>query len=166
MTDFDQLVEMHYQAVYKTCLAQFKNSDLAMEITQEAFSRAFVKFGNLRNSDKFRSWVTSIALRHGYLKSRQDLSRYNALPPDDQLERDGYSIIADDMQIEESNFVRHWILTLREPDQNIILMKHYYLMTNEEIARETGKAVSTIKRRLSLLKSSLKAAVQEEMLIT
>ena len=162
MTGFEVLYETYYPAVFRTCLARFKDEDFAAEITQEAFTRAFIKLGNLRDSSKFASWVTSIALRYGYLKSRQDRLRYNPLPPDEQLEQVWFAAEPDEMLIEELNLIRRWILTLKESDQQIFLMKHYYLMTTEEIRQETGKALSTIRRRLTLLKAKLKAVIEEE----
>ena len=162
MAAFDVLYETYYPIVLKTCLAQFRDEYFATEITQEAFTRAYIKLGNLRDTSKFPSWVTSIALRYGYLKSRQDRLRYNPLPPDEQLERDWYAAASDDLLIEELNLIRRWILTLKESDQQIFLMKYYYLMTTEEIRQETGKAPSTIRRRLSLLKAKLKTAIEED----
>jgi RNA polymerase sigma-70 factor (ECF subfamily) len=160
--DFEHLYEKHYPAVYNTCLARFKNADFAKEITQEAFSRAFMKYEDLRDKHKFRTWVAKIAVRYGYNQSRLDLQRFNQLPPEDLLERNWTAVSPEDLPVDETNFIRNWILTLKEVDQSMFLMKHYYYITDDEIGFEIGKPASTVKRRLALLRSKLKAALEEE----
>jgi RNA polymerase sigma-70 factor (ECF subfamily) len=160
--DFEQLYEKHFPAVYKACIAKFKNADFASEITQEAFSRAFEKYGDLREKSKFRPWVTMIAIRHGYNQSRLDQKRFNKLPPEDLLERNWSAVSPEDLPVDETNFIRNWILTLKEADQSMFLMKHYYYMTDDEIGMETEKPAGVIKRRLALLKSKLRTALENE----
>jgi len=163
MSDFDQLFKEYYASVYKACLVQFDNNpDYAKEITQEAFSRALVKMDDLREEKFFLSWVTAIALHYGYDKAEREQNRIRLLPPEELLEQiknlDGH----DATRIDELNHIRHWALTLKESDQELFLMKYYYLKSAVEISRETGKPRSSISLRLALIVSQLDEAMRKE----
>ena len=160
--DFEQSYKDHFPAVYKTCLAKFKNEDFAMEITQEAFTRAFMKLGDLRDESKFLPWVTTIAIHYGYYRARLDQARFNRLPPDDRLGEALISASLGNPGAEAEDLIRRWLLTHKASDQRIFEMKYDYAMSNQEIAHAIRKSLSTVKRRLAFLRSSLKEALEKE----
>lgn len=161
--DFEQLYRDCFTTVYRACLVKFKQDEFAMEITQEAFTRALMKLGDLRDESKFLSWVTAIAINYGYHKARLDQDRFNQLPPDDLLDQALLFAAPDSPEADDAGFIRGWIATLNESDRLLFLMKHYYYMTNNDISKETGIPLSTLKRRLSLLMNELKDAFEKEM---
>ena len=161
MTGFDDLYETHFPAVYRICLAQFRDAEFAAEITQEAFSRAFAQWESLRDVDRFLTWVTAIALHFGYLKANQAQARSNELPPDEMLDLAWTSTSTENPDTDEQNFIRRWILTLKDDDQQIFLLKHYYLLTDEEIAQVVGKAESTVNYRRGRLIGMLEQELQK-----
>ena len=164
MLDFEELYKKYFNRVYKICSVRFANTDLAAEITQEAFARAFEKLDDLRDEDKFLPWVTTIAINYGYSKARLDTLRFNELPPDDLA---GYAlkpVFPVPQQTERDNFVSDWAGTLGESEQRIFMMKYYYGMTNAAISKEMGVSLSTVKRRLSSLRAKLKDALEKDML--
>lgn len=163
MEDFDKLYELNYPIVFKACLAQFNNADFAEEITQEAFSRAYAKLKSLRDENSFLPWVIAIAKHYGYNMARLDQYRFNRLPPDDLLEQ-GWDLFApDDTRIEHINDIRRWILTLKDSDQQIFLMKHYHEMSDGEIGDETGRSAESVRRRLALLRSKLRTSMRNNL---
>jgi len=162
MPDFEQLYRTYYPSVYKICLAHFGRADFAKEVTQEAFSRAFINLEGLRDKERFLPWVVAIAMHYGYKRARLDKSRFNELPPEDQLEQGLGAVDHEDIPLEELNFIRSWILTLSEPDQQLFLLRYYYHRTYAEISRETGKPLGTVKSRLSTLRVKLMEAMPAE----
>ena len=160
--DFTQLYEAHYLSVYKICLAKFKDEDLAKEITQEGFARAFEKLDNLRDEGKFLPWVTTIAINYGKQRVVQDQARYNQLPSEDTMGEALTSVFPKNPHAENADFINEWVGTLKELDRQIFLMKFHYGMTNAEISENIKKSLSTVKRRLALLRSALKEALQKE----
>ena len=159
MLDFDQLYKKYFTPVYKTCLALFNNSDFADEITQEAFARAFTKLESLRDENSFQSWVITIAKHYGYNKARLDQYRYNRLPPEDLLEQSWGLLGPDDTRVEDINYIRKWILSLKDIDQQLILLKYYHGLSDAEIGEETDKQANSVKRRLSTLRGMLKKSL-------
>ncbi|MCL1848277.1 MAG: sigma-70 family RNA polymerase sigma factor [Clostridiales bacterium] len=156
MYDFEQKYKEHFSTVYRACLVKFHNEDFAMEITQEAFYRAFLKLGDLREDEKFLPWVTTIALYYGYQKAKQDQQRYNPLPPDDLMGYALLSVAEEDTRGEETDSIRRWIRVLKESDQELFLMRHYYNMTYQAISEQTHIPLSTVKRRLAKMKADLR----------
>ena len=144
------------------CRAKFRQTDFAMEITQEAFARAFSSMDTLRDEAKFQSWVTAIAINFGNKKGRSDQSSYNALPPGDMLERGWNQVAPEDIHIDDVNFIRRWILALPAQDQPAFLMKYYYGMMDKDISEQTGKPLGTVKRRLHNLRTKLAQAIGGE----
>ena len=166
MLDFARLYEDHFTTVYRICLARFRQRDFAMEITQEAFARAYAKQGDLRDKASFLPWVTAIAVNYGYRQAKLNSLRFNPLPPAD---RTGYRRsagvhpnIADSPFGAEGSFIRRWVMSLKEADQRLFIMKYYYRMRNADISIEMDKPLGTVKRRISHLKTKLKEALHGE----
>jgi len=161
MTVFEQLYKDHYPAVYKTCLMKFHDEDFAAEATQEAFTRALVYWEDLREKEKFLSWVTRIAMHYGYNQTRLNMLRFNELPPDDLMGNALLFASPEAPDREEAQTIRRWILTQPESDQELFLMKHYYFMTHSAISERTGIPLSTVKRRLTGMQDKLKKVLEE-----
>jgi RNA polymerase sigma-70 factor, ECF subfamily len=84
----------------------------AHDITQEVFVRAFRGIGNLRETDRFESWLFSIARRRclthlGRLKKRRDEQRRMALeqegtfsrsPESEQMKQEELDIVAEEIE--------------------------------------------------------------------
>jgi len=162
MDSFEELYRIHFLPVYRACLARFSRADFAMEITQEAFARALKDFGKLRDPSKFRSWVVTIAYNFGKREGCREKVLYNPLPPSDLLERDWNQVVPEDLQVDDVNFIRRWILTLNEADQRSFLLKYYYSQTDQEISEQISKPLGTVKRRLHDLRLRLARVIRAE----
>jgi len=58
------LYDAYYSSTYRKLLAIAQDKNLAQDVTQEAFVRAFQRFGQLRSSEKFGAWVFQIGLNY------------------------------------------------------------------------------------------------------
>jgi len=161
--DFDRLYRINFPTVYRMCLRKFEDAEFAMEVTQEAFTRAYIHRYTLRDEKKFLSWVLRIAYNFGYEKSRLNRLRFNALPADIRTGQGLFSTPHDGRSAEKVDFVRRFMRSLRKPEQQLLLMKYDAHMTYEAISRELGVHPSTVKRRISRLKAKLTEAYQKEM---
>jgi RNA polymerase sigma factor (sigma-70 family) len=72
---FDELMDRHEQAVYRTALAAVGSPCDAEEVVQDAFLRAFRHLGAFRQEASFRTWVASIAWRQGLSRRRGVIQR-------------------------------------------------------------------------------------------
>jgi len=60
--DFDEFIRLYQQRVYRLVLAQTGEADLAEEITQECFIRAFQKQKGFRGDCQVFTWLARIAI--------------------------------------------------------------------------------------------------------
>jgi RNA polymerase sigma factor (sigma-70 family) len=132
-----------------------------MEAAQEAFARSLEHLSVLRNETNFLSWVSVIALNYGRTKIRLDQMRYNELPAPDIMEQGWDAFDPEYGDIEDVNFIRRWILTLPEADQQLILLKFYYSLSNQVISEQAERPLGSVKRRLFHLKQKLRDALTQ-----
>jgi RNA polymerase sigma-70 factor (ECF subfamily) len=79
------LVDRHHAAVYRLAVSLVSDSDLAQDITQEAFLKAFRALGGFRGDAAFRTWLLTIAANtaRGVLRKRgrRRETDLDAVPP-------------------------------------------------------------------------------------
>ncbi|MBQ4348205.1 MAG: RNA polymerase sigma factor [Clostridia bacterium] len=61
MSDFEKLFSENQDFIYKYLLKLCKNSDLAQELTQETFFRAYINISRLKDESKASCWLCQIA---------------------------------------------------------------------------------------------------------
>lgn len=67
---FEMLMKRYERLVFKVCYLYLRESDSALDATQEVFITVFRKVGSLRNRTSFRSWLVRIASRHSLNRLR------------------------------------------------------------------------------------------------
>jgi RNA polymerase sigma-70 factor (ECF subfamily) len=88
---FAALYKAHAPAVYRVARERVAVAEAATDVVQETFARALASLDKLREPDRFRPWVLSIA-RHAAIDDRRSRSRLTplgdegagALPSDDR----------------------------------------------------------------------------------
>jgi RNA polymerase sigma-70 factor (ECF subfamily) len=79
---FSELYRLHAGAVLAAVRDNVRDPDGAADAVQEAFTRALARLETLREPDRFRPWLLSIA-RHAAVDSRRFSTRVTALSDDD-----------------------------------------------------------------------------------
>jgi RNA polymerase sigma-70 factor (ECF subfamily) len=88
---FAALYRAHAPAVYRVARERVAVAEAATDVVQETFARALASLDKLREPDRFRPWILSIA-RHAAIDDRRSRSRLTplgdegagALPSDDR----------------------------------------------------------------------------------
>lgn len=78
MSDFEKLFSENQDFIYKYLLKLCKNSDLAQELTQETFFRAYINISQLRDKNKASSWLCQIA-KNAYFAYYNEQQKFSAL---------------------------------------------------------------------------------------
>ncbi|SCK00324.1 Sigma-24 [uncultured Eubacterium sp.] len=58
---FEAVIEPYYENVYRFILSQTNDQELAQDLTQNAFEKAWLKLEQLRDTEAALSWLLSIA---------------------------------------------------------------------------------------------------------
>lgn len=148
-----QLLEAWYPRVYQFCLASLMDHDTAMEASQKTFIRVWKKLGTLKDGEKFKSWLFSIAhnqcleerrteTRHlngknGFVTHGSSGFHYSITNPEDVL-----------IQKELRNTLNRAIQELPAEQRQVVMLKEMEGLKFREIAEVLCISENTAKSRL------------------
>src|SRR3569832_720209 len=76
-----QLIDAHYEALYRYAYRLSGSAADAEDLTQETFGKALARLPQLRAPDRAKAWLFRI-LRNAYLHKARDQSRHRVVPLD------------------------------------------------------------------------------------
>ena len=157
--DFDEVIRLYQQRVYRLVLAQTGEPDLAEELTQECFIRAFQKQKGFRGDCQVFTWLARIAINlvRDHFRNRRfalwrKLIRFDASQPEQtQAEQ-----VPDPASTPEEHLLRRErlqrvsqrIQRLTTPQREALLLSAVEGMSIEEISRATNRRPGTVKSHL------------------
>ncbi|HEX5165203.1 MAG TPA: sigma-70 family RNA polymerase sigma factor [Thermomicrobiales bacterium] len=156
---FNQLVERHERAVYNVALRYMRSRELAEDVTQEAFLRAWRSLESFRNDagEGFRAWLLRIASNRAL-----DVLRAKARRPADSLDRrldddestwepEGDDEAPLDFAVRDDLGTRlEHALGRLHPDQRlVVILSDIHGHPYDEIAEIAGVPVGTVKSRIN-----------------
>lgn len=167
-TAFTILVQKFQKGIHALAWKKIGDYQIAEEITQDTFLKAYKKLDTLKNPDQLPGWLYVIANRlcNSWLRNRS--KKIQSLEITDELIEDtSYSkYICDEREYEAIEHRRHIVQKLMEklPESERTVMVLHYLgeMSCETISRFLGVSPNTVKSRLSRARNRLK---NEEALI-
>ena len=162
---FRRLVERDGPAVVRACHRILGNLAEAEDAAQEAFVTAYRSLGSWRGDGPFAAWLTRIAIRIALRQAgkRRTVAWADPGGPGDAtdptaadraVERASVAATAwtDPAQIsvraERATEVRAAVVALPEPYREVVAMRFFGEATLDEIARETGRPLNTVKTHL------------------
>jgi RNA polymerase sigma factor (sigma-70 family) len=160
MSEFAELVDAHYQALYRFGYSLTRNADLAADLVQETFCIWAAKGGQLRDPTKAKTWLFT-TLHREFLGQRRRAERF----PETELdERTIATTSAPETDTERRMDAQHALNllgsldeTYRAPVSLFYLQQHSY----KEIAEILDIPIGTVMSRLSRAKEILKRQMQD-----
>jgi RNA polymerase sigma factor (sigma-70 family) len=154
--EYNRLVSTHYEIVYGRCLNTVKNEELAQDLTQETFLKAYRFRKNWKRDAQAATWlyricVNEIGMYYRARKSRID-SRLDPRPLDEVWEGELKNYTCEMLEpIDRKIFDKN----LDALEWQIIYFKHQGYPT-PEIAQILGKTLPAVKSKLNRLRAKLK----------
>jgi len=168
---FNQLVLRYQDGIYRYAMSLVNDHDLADDITQESFIKAFHKIKSL-NGDSFRPWLFKITTN-----TVRDMARRSArhpmipLHPKDETGEDAESpewLIAPNVSVEntvlanESSARLYQLLSeLPEVYRSILTLIDLQEMDYIEAAKILNIPMGTVKSRLARARLHMKGKLQD-----
>jgi len=156
----ESLVEAHLDAVHAYARAKLRQEDLAREIVQRTFLKAFEKLGQLRDPLAARGWLLSILRNEIAMEFRAsarfevwDEEAFENLPGSDDGDAVDPSLLA---------ALPGALDQLPEAARSILLLRYQQELSYEQISDLLGLPLGTIQSRLHRAKAALKAAMVQE----
>jgi RNA polymerase sigma-70 factor, ECF subfamily len=162
---FAQLVGAYQAPVYNLAYRMLGNGAEAEDAAQEVFLRVYTRLQTYDNCRKFSSWILSIGShycidvlrrrRHQALSLEED-TLYEQLPdfgprPEQQT-----------LTREKSDEVRRIVDSLPTEYRLVIVLRYWYNLSYEEIAKTVHSTESAIKSRLHRARELMAVKVKEE----
>jgi len=157
--DFDEFIRLYQQRIYRLVLAQTGEPDLAEELTQECFIRAFQKQKSFRGDCQAFTWLARIAInlvRDHYRNRRfalwRRLIRFDASEPEQERAHE----VRDPASTPEEHLLRRErlervsarIRQLTAPQRETLLLSAVEGMSIDDISRATNRKPGTVKCHL------------------
>lgn len=164
---FERLVEQHRKRIVADCRYMTTNENIAEDLAQEVFVKAFFGLRNFEGRSSFRRWLQSIKVHHclNHLKKRQsravvpihapslEESEYFQVAPTAHRELEGM----DDRE-QVKRILESMPANLRVP----LIMRDMDDLSYEEIAGELGLGLSAVKMRIKRAREDFRDRYQAE----
>ena len=151
---YEKLYRANVGKVYALCLRMCGNKDLAEDLDQDSFIRAWQKIDSFKGNSAFSSWLYRLTSNVviGYLRQQ---SKWKIIQFEDSKHESSLGFSS--MQTQRHDIEK---IMRAMPDQaRVILIMYEYLgYQHNEIAEITGMAVGTSKSHLHRARGYLKEA--------
>jgi RNA polymerase sigma-70 factor (ECF subfamily) len=154
---FEALYRAHVNRVYALSYRLSGNPDLAEELTQEVFVRAWHKLGGFRGESAFSSWLHPLTVNVALSERRSRRRREARVTTTDDLgslERDS-SRAPSGHSLDLERALRR----LPQGARHVFVLHDVYGYTHEEIGTLTGVAAGTSKAQLHRARLLLREAL-------
>ena len=161
--EISQLVDQHYESVFRFAYRLSGTSHEAEDISQQAFLDAQRKLDTLRDPDKVRAWLFMI-VRNLYRRrirdrvTRGEFALEVLADPIDQ-KRDSDKRVE---QALDSESLQQVLNELPEEFRSVLLLFYFRELSYREIAEQLDVPIGTVMSRLSRGKKQLRERISPE----
>lgn len=170
---FRLLVERYQRKVYSVAYSMVRHQEDAMDLSQEAFIKAYRNLARFQGSSSFYTWIYRITVNLciDYLRKS---GRVQSVDYDDRIGRDNNDIDGDGsilptrldadpsrslMRKELIEKMQHALETLSENHRAILLLREVEGLSYEEMAEVLGVSKGTVMSRLHHARKNMQAAL-------
>ncbi|MFP4605586.1 MAG: RNA polymerase sigma factor [Bacteroidales bacterium] len=166
------LVERYKNMVFTIAIRMLKNHELAEEVSQDAFLKAYKSLKQFKKKSKFSTWLYRIVYNQCISELRKQ--KQNTMSIDDESSSKSVLNIEDTLSKTEGlenedrkYYIEKALSYLPEDDRMIITLFYQNEMTTEEIANIVNLSVSNVKVKLyrsrNKLYETLNSLLQNEI---
>lgn len=150
---YEKLYRANIGKVYALCLRLCGQKELAEDLSQESFIRAWQKIGSFRGDSAFSSWLFRLTSNVviGYLR-KQNKWKVESLD-----EQNYDQTVSSERPLGENRDIDTALRCLSDTARVVLIMYEYLGYQHNEISKITGMAVGTSKTHLHRARATLKA---------
>ena len=158
-TAFDEIMIRYERQIYRVCYRFVENRDDAMDLAQEVFIKAFEHLSTFRRESSLKTWLYRIAMNHciNHVKKHSqefvEVSEYTGkIPASTQVQLEDR---------EQREHFRRMVKRLPPKQKAILELRINEQLSYEEIAKMSGRSVSTIKASVFFALEKLRKLVKD-----
>ncbi|TCK62613.1 RNA polymerase sigma factor [Seleniivibrio woodruffii] len=150
---FEMLILKYQSKLFATSMNVVKNRELAEDIVQEAFMKAFMKLDSLKNREQFYPWLKRIALNialNHFEKEKRVMDVENDDEETSFFDNIGSGESPEELTLKEElhRYVRNYVDSLPDKLRVVIVLREVEDMSYEEIADMMNIPLGTVRSRL------------------
>jgi len=156
---FDRLMAAHMDKVYALAWGVLQDREEAKDAAQEVFIKLYRALRKFPPSDNLSAWLYRVCLNH-CIDRRRRMKRPRVDLTDDDWERlqgserDDPELRA--YQSETGRIIRNAVETLPERQRLVFVLRHYNLLSIDEISKAIGCTSGAVKAHLSRATANLR----------
>lgn len=158
------LYSKNYETAYRRAYYILKDPELAQDAVQDAFIRVYDNMDQLRNTDKMVAWLMVI-VKNCAIAQLAKQGRDIAVEDPTYYDKRTWDKEAPDLLVEEKELRRIVVDILNnelsQPHQDVIILKYYYELSYENIAKILDIKTGTVKSRIHRAKQIIAKAVEK-----
>lgn len=142
-----------------------KNRELADEITQDVFIKAYYRIETFRGSSSFKTWLLTIARNTAFRYKRASFLRRVRLLPSirsEQSGRAGRSAENEYMEERYADDIWETIMALPDKYREVLVLDIRYDLSTDAMAKLLNVAAGTVKSRLHRAREKVQRMLKEE----
>jgi RNA polymerase sigma-70 factor, ECF subfamily len=161
---FEALVLKYRDKLFRFLIKNVRETDLAEDLTQEAFVEAFRSLGKFRRESSFSTWLIGIALnlsRNHFRKNRKKLEQ--VLLPENKADQNSYGDNPLDVLMKKKLLIglEDEIHNLPEELRESLILISLEEYSYEETAKIVGIPIGTVKSRVFRAREMLREAMKK-----
>ena len=159
MTAFDELMIRYERQIYRVCYRFVDNREDAMDLAQEVFIKAFEHLGSFRRESSLKTWLYRIAMNHCINHVKKHSQEFVEVT--ETTARVAPSVHGQMEEREERDQFRQLVKQLPPKQKAILELRINEQLSYEEIAKISGRSVSTIKASVFFALEKLRKLVKD-----
>ena len=159
MTAFDELMIRYERQIYRVCYRFVENRDDAKDLAQEVFIKVFEHLPAFRRESSLKTWLYRIAMNHCINHVKKNSREFVEVT--ETIGSIGPSIHAEMEDRERRDHLRRLVKRLPPKQKAILELRIHEQLSYEEIAKISGRSVSTIKASVFFALERLRKLVKD-----
>jgi RNA polymerase sigma-70 factor, ECF subfamily len=156
---FDEIMVRYERQIYRVCYRFVDNREDAMDLAQEVFIKAFEHLGTFRRESSLKTWLYRIAMNHCINHVKKHSQEFVEVT---EYTGSVHSTVQHQLEEREQREQFRRLVKMLPPKQKAILeMRINEQLSYEEIARVSGRSISTIKASVFFALEKLRKLVKD-----
>ena len=156
---FARIVAAHHDDMARVAFVVCGDVDIAQDAVQSAWPKIWAKLGSLRDPDRIRPWLVSVAANEARQLARsRNRRRVREITVDGAVQRSTPDPAdrAADLDLARA------LTTLSDDDRALIALRYVAGLTSDEIGRAIGMTGGGVRARLSRLLDRLREELRDD----
>jgi RNA polymerase sigma-70 factor (ECF subfamily) len=161
-TAFDEIMVRYERQIYRICYRFVDNREDAMDLAQDVFIKAFEHLATFRGEASLKTWLYRIAMNHCINHVKKHTQEFVEVS---EYTGSVHSTVHAQLEDREQREQFRQMVKMLPPKQKAILeMRINEQLSYEEIAKISGRSVSTIKASVFFAMEKLRKLVKDPTL--